>query len=98
MTVRNEVLELRGEWVATDGHRWTQIRRSRHVDGGQGITRPTTSESSAMLGMCPQKAGVGGKSRVGKCEYLGKGGQEVGKRTGFFHIEPGLTRLFPHDL
>src|SRR5882724_9392011 len=37
-----------------------------------------------------------GQKCVGRWVQLGKGGQEVGKRTGFSHIETALTRLFPH--
>ena len=33
----------------------------------------------------------------GKRVEVGKGGQEIGKWTGFSHFETALTHLFPHD-
>jgi len=42
-------------------------------------------------------AGIAGQKRVGMRVNLGKGGQVVGKWTGFSHIEPASTRLFPHN-
>ena len=41
-------------------------------------------------------AGTAGQRRVGTWICLGEGGRDVGKRTGFSHLEPALTRLFPH--
>ena len=41
-------------------------------------------------------AGAAGQRRVGTWICLGKGGRIVGKWTGFSHLEPALTRLFPH--
>jgi len=43
------------------------------------------------------EAGASGKRWAGRSTEVGKGGQEVGKRTGFSHFETALTRLFPHD-
>src|SRR5882724_7940104 len=44
-----------------------------------------------------QKAGSFRTGTLEKRANLGKGGQEVEKRTGFSHFETALTRLFPHD-
>ena len=44
---------------------------------------------------CGQEAGGSGKRWVGRRVNLGKGGQEIGKQTGFSHLETGSTRLFP---
>jgi len=43
-----------------------------------------------------QKAGSFRTGTMEKRVNLGKGGQEMGKRTGFAHFETALTRLFPH--
>jgi len=46
--------------------------------------------------MAGWEMGLSGQKRDGTRVYLGKGGQEVGKRTGFSHFETALTHLFPH--
>ena len=43
------------------------------------------------------EAGIAGQRRVGTWVNLGKGGREVGKRTGPAHLAPGSTRLGPDN-
>jgi hypothetical protein len=55
--------------------------------------KPKTETTAVTAG---QEAVGGGKRWSGMWVNLGKGGQEVGKWTGFSRLEPALTRLFPH--
>ena len=41
--------------------------------------------------------GLSGQKRDGTRAYLGKGGQELGKWTGFSHFETAFIHLFPHN-
>ena len=60
------------------------------ADGGQRILPALPSEA----GVCSPEHG---RRRAGVIPEVGKGGQKVGKWTGFSHLETALTRLFPGD-
>jgi len=76
----------------------TPVLRNNTAEGGQ--TKPR--HGSGALHMEARKveakepkAGGDGQRWAGRRVNLGKGGQVLGKRTGFAHVEPALTRLRP---
>jgi hypothetical protein len=79
------------------------------VEGGRGLKGPKflifdlrfliEGEEESKAGGTPLRPkvmeGCGGKRWVGKWVRPGKGGRIAGKQTGFSHVAPALTRLFP---
>ena len=97
-----------GPWsdeVATDGTRTKHGHGegTRHKEVGKaGSEEPTKRSLEPIWGVerelrrCGLKAGEDGKRWAGARVNLGKGGQKVGKWTGFSHFGTALTHLFPH--
>jgi len=82
--MKTEVRSQESEWG----------RRSPNLGNAEAWQRTPTKEA-LKIGIKGLKAGGGGKRWFGSRAYVGKGGQVLGKRTGFAHIEPGSTRLGP---
>ncbi len=77
---------------ATDG------TRSKHGYGKGTVYKEATKAGSKepKEGGGGQKPGFFRRGTMGKRVELGKGGQKVGKRSGFFHFETAFSGLFPH--
>jgi len=73
------------------------LRHSRIPGKSHGRCGKRPYHASGGVVRCRRKAGGDGKRWVGRRVDLGKGGQKVGKWTGFSHFETALPHLFPHD-
>jgi hypothetical protein len=62
----------------------------------QGRCGKRTYFAAGGVRRCGQKAGPFRAGSMEKRVTLGKCGQILGKWTGFSHLQPALTRLFPH--
>jgi len=77
--------------------------RSKESEGGwrsQNIGKlwkRTPNKEVMKIGIKELTVGTGGQCRVERRSKLGKGGQLVGKWTGFSRLETASTRLFPHE-
>jgi len=89
---RREVPRFRVDPVAA-----AVLRHSRIPGKSHGRCGKRPYHASGGVVRCRRKAGGDGKRWVGRRVDLGKGGQKVGKWTGFSHFETPLTHLFPHD-
>ena len=71
---------------------WGWITRAFSPSYNMTGLRPCLSGVDSVVGEIVRSV----PRRSGMWVSLGKGGKEVGKWTGFSHLETALTRLFPH--
>ena len=76
----------------------TPVIRDNMAEGGQikHGQGALYKEAKKRAGREPE-AGASGKRWAGRSTEVGKGGQEVGKQTGFSHFATGFSHLFPDD-
>jgi hypothetical protein len=74
---------VNGKWLRVEGGREFLIEGEESKAGGT-LLRPKAMEDCVR------------KRWVGKWVDPGQDGKMEGKRTGFSHMAPALTRLFPH--